>query len=46
MKNLVHNYYNVGASMTVEIVFQGGEDEHIVKFNDIIGIKEIDLSGM
>ena len=46
MKNLVHNYYDAGYSKTVEIILQGGEDEHIVKFNDIIGIKEIDLSGM
>ena len=44
-ENLVHDYGRK-SEMTVEIVLQGGDDDHRVRFENITGITEIDLSGM
>ena len=43
--NLVHDYGRK-SEVTVEIVLQGGDDDHRVSFENITGITEIDLSGM
>lgn len=45
LEGLTHRYDNQSAA-TVDIVLQGGNDEHTVRFDDIVGITEIDLSGM
>ena len=44
-EDLVHDYGRK-SEMTVEIVLQGGDDDHRVRFENITGITEIDLSGM
>ena len=44
-EDLVHDYGRK-SEMTVEIVLQGGDDDHRVMFENITGITEIDLSGM
>ncbi|MBQ3612877.1 MAG: BACON domain-containing protein [Bacteroidales bacterium] len=38
--------YGTGSEVTVEMDFNAGAGEHLVKFDDIEGIVEIDLSGM
>lgn len=43
--NLVHDYGRK-SEVTVEILLQGGDDDHRVSFENITGITEIDLSGM
>lgn len=40
-----HNYFETDTKV-VEISFEGPLNGHEVTFNDIVGIKEIDLSGM
>lgn len=44
-EDLVHDYGRE-SEVTVEIILQGGDDDHLVRFENITGITEIDLSGM
>lgn len=44
-KDLIHNYKSTG-NHVVEISMKGAEEEHVVSMQDIVGVVEIDLSGM
>jgi len=44
-EGLWHDYQQAG-DVKVELVFEAGMDEHVVTLNSMVGIKEIDLSGL